>query len=68
MADAFKLGRIASLQAEMYAVVARIEGMKALNQWRESRGKAQAYDEEAFWAESKTLDYIATSLREVADA
>lgn len=65
MSDAFKLGRIASLQAEMYAAVARIEGMKALNQWRESRG--EAYDEAAFYAESKTLEYIAMALREVAD-
>lgn len=67
MSDAFKLGRIASLQAEMYAAVARIEGMKALNQWRESRGESQAYDETAFLNEGKTLEYIAMSLREVAD-
>jgi len=68
MSEASKLGRIASLQAEMYAAVSRIEGMKALNQWRESRGEAQAYDEDAFHAESKTLYHIAVSLREVADA
>lgn len=67
MSDLFKLGRIASLQAEMYAAVARIEGMKALNQWRERRGEAQAYDEAAFLAENNTLLYISTSLREVAD-
>lgn len=67
MSDAFKLGRIASLQAEVYAAVARIEGMRALNQWRESRGEAQAYDEDAFLAESNTLLCIATSLREVAN-
>ena len=53
------------MQAEMYQVMATVEGMKALNQWREMRGESQAYGEEAFLEKADALGYIAHTMREV---
>jgi hypothetical protein len=65
MSDATILARVLAMQAEMYQIVATIEGMKALNQWREMRGEAQAYGEESFVAQSNSLGYLAGALREI---
>ena len=42
------LARVFSLQAEVLAAQAEIEGMKAANQERLSRGEALAYPAESF--------------------
>jgi len=41
--------------AEMWAIVAEIEGMKVANKEREADGKAYAYDEEAFFNKGDEL-------------
>lgn len=50
---------LARLIAQMHAVNARIEGMKALNTERAANGYALAYDEGAFFAEADELQDIA---------
>lgn len=67
MSDATTLARVLAMQAEMYQIIAVVEGMKALNQWRESRGEAQAYGEESFIVQSDALGYLAGALRGVAN-
>lgn len=66
MADATTLARVLAMQAEMYQIITAVEGMKALNAWREMRGEAQAYGEEAFVEQAASLGYVAEALREVA--
>jgi len=39
---------VAFIQTQVVCALAEIEGAKALNIWRESRGESIAYDEEAF--------------------
>lgn len=64
MADATTLARVLAMQAEMYQIITAVEGMKALNAWREMRGEAQAYGEEAFVTQSNALGYLAGALQE----
>ena len=45
--------------ALVVAALARIEGMKALNEKRRSEGYALAYDEDAFFVEAQILENIA---------
>jgi len=52
-----------ALVAEMHAALATIEGMKAFNQYRESHGDAQGYDEGCFLECGTELDRIAKRLR-----
>ena len=66
MADVTTLARVLAMQAEMYQVMTTVEGMKALNQWREMRGESQAYGEEAFLEKAYSLGYIANAMREVS--
>lgn len=66
MGDAAVLARVLAIQAEMYQIVTTVEGMKALNAWREMRGEAQAYGEESFAAQANSLGYVAEALREVS--
>lgn len=65
MCDPVLLARVLAMQAEMYQIITVVEGMKALNQWREMRGEAQAYSEEAFVTQSNALGYLAGALREM---
>ena len=60
------LARVLSMQAEMYQIITAVEGMKALNQWREMRGESQAYGEDAFVEQAASLGHVAEALREVA--
>lgn len=53
-----------ALVAEMHAINASVEGMKAANTERESQGYAFAYDESVFDDARKELEEIATALRE----
>lgn len=64
--DNFAFARVLAMQAEMYQIIVTVEGMKALNQWRESRGEAQAYGEEAFIAQANGLGYISSAINEVS--
>jgi hypothetical protein len=42
--------RTAFILSQVMACQCELEGMKALNQWREMRGESQAYGEGAFLA------------------
>ena len=53
-----------ALVADIQAVVADIEGMKALNTYRESRGETIAYDDSHFFESRHELETIAQKLRE----
>ena len=53
-----------ALVADIQAVVADIEGMKALNTYRESRGETIAYDDSHFLESRRELETIAQKLRE----
>ena len=46
--DIVMLARVNTAVAEMYALNATLEGMKAENAMRESRGEALAYGEQSF--------------------
>ena len=50
---------VASILAQIYAEAAFIEGMKAENQSRISRGLSAAYGEDAFFRASNTLIHYA---------
>ena len=65
MVDAAVLARVLAMQAEMHQIVTTVEGMKALNAWREMRGEAQAYGEESFVAQANSLGYLAGAFREM---
>ena len=52
-----------ALVAEMNAIQARIEGMKAENQQRESLCQSVAWNDEAFFAQQDKLEKIADRLR-----
>lgn len=41
---------------------ARVLGMHAANQVRESKGEAHAYDQQAFFAEASSMENIAHTL------
>lgn len=58
--------RLAALTARMHAVVAGIEGMKALNTERERGGYALAYGKDAFHAEAEVLREIANDMDAIA--
>lgn len=45
-------------QAEM----CRVEGMKAMNDYRRNRGESQAYDENAFVASASVIEQAAVEL------
>ena len=51
-----------SMVARMHAAVAAMEGMKALNQHRASRGEAQGYDEASFNQSRIELESIADQI------
>jgi hypothetical protein len=53
--DNFRFAQVLSLNVEALAIAAEVEGMKALNQWREHRGEGQAYDEAAFLEKAELL-------------
>lgn len=53
----------ASVLVDAMATQARIEGMKAENASRESRGLSVAYGEDSFDAEANTLAHLAGVLR-----
>ena len=63
---ALKLARVYSLVAEMYAVNADIEGMRAFNTNRSSHGYSIGYDEDAFAHEADKLRGISARLAEIA--
>lgn len=65
MSDAATIARVLAMQAEVYQIVVTVEGMKALNQWREMRGEAQAYGEESFVVQANALGYLARALEEI---
>jgi len=58
-----QLAQLFALQADMHAVSARVEAMKALNVERADRGLAQAYGEDAFEEASRELSAIAYAMR-----
>jgi hypothetical protein len=60
------LARVLAMQAEMYQIITVVEGMKALNQWREGRGEGQAYGEGAFCAKADLLLGISQRIVTVA--
>lgn len=51
------------LYIQALAEVAKMESMKALNQYRYMRGESQAYDEEAFLKIALELETISRELR-----
>lgn len=50
------------IYAFIQATVARIEGMKAENQYRMSCGNSPAYGEDAFFIEAGQLDSLAREI------
>jgi len=64
--DNFQFAMVLSMQVEAQAIVVEVEGMKALNQWREIQGASQAYDEGAFCAKADLLLGISQRILEVA--
>ena len=59
-----QLAQLAALSAEMYAVNAGIEGMKAANEDCKTRGDGMACDQSMFDAAAKDLEDIAARMRE----
>ena len=57
--------RIAELQARIVVCQIDVEAMKAENMVRQQKGEAMAYDEHAFDEESKEVEQIANTLREM---
>jgi len=57
--------QLAALVAEMEAVKARIEAMKAENKDREQRGLSIAYTESSFFDEADSLMKIAEIMRQL---
>ena len=51
------------LYVQALAEVAKMEAMKALNQYREIRGESQAYGEDAFLRIAFELETISRDLR-----
>ena len=43
------------IRLKMERLISEREAMKALNEWRASRGEAQAYDEEAFFTNANAF-------------
>ncbi len=66
MSETAKQAMMWSLVAELYAVQAMIEAMKAENNYRADHGSAPAYTEDAFADEANKLRRIAGKLRELA--
>lgn len=64
--EPFQLGLFYQHLFEAMAITAEIEGMKAENSWRESRGESQAYPESAFTEKAQQLWGISNSVREIA--
>lgn len=50
--------------AELLACYAELEGMKALNIYRQNRGEIIAYNEEAFWKKASEFRSIGQSINE----
>lgn len=50
--------------ANIYALIAEMEGMKALNIYRESRGETIAYDDTHFQGVANQLNEIAEFCRQ----
>ena len=44
-----------SIRLQMERLISEREAMKALNEWRASRGESQAYDENAFYANASAF-------------
>lgn len=60
--------RVLAMHVEALGIVATVEAMKAENANREHRGEAQAYGEETFATNAKTLLYIADQMQAVSRA
>lgn len=58
-----RLAFVTAYQAEIYAVCAEIDAMKASNEARQQRGLAQAYDTNDFVEKAADLQSIADRLR-----
>jgi hypothetical protein len=67
MSDLYAASRLADLMLQGFAANARIEGMKAENQWRAVQEKSPAYDEAPFSREAETLEYLAKTAREIGE-
>lgn len=61
--DEIIYGRICAMQAEMFALQAEVEGMKALNQYRIDKQETIAYDDGAFHEKADQLRGVSNELQ-----
>lgn len=64
--DNFQLAMVLSLQAELLATQAQVNGMIAENTHREACGNSVAYGEEAFEAKAAELRAISAQFHQLA--